>query len=92
MNIAADFYLVVRPTGDCWAHISLPIWVVEYPKTEDRPAFFQGYIATGKLINNQHPCEGGVNNIRIGNENRGFKTAEDAMQVAVDFATNGKPL
>jgi hypothetical protein len=83
VNVAADFYLVRRPTGDCWAHLTLPVWVVEYPKTEDRPTFFQAYIATGKLIKGQHPCLGGVDNKRIGNERNGFRTAEEAMAAAV---------
>jgi hypothetical protein len=80
--------LVHRPTGSCWAHDSLPVWVVAYPATLDRATFHQGYIATAKLIHGQHPCEGGVDNRRVGGE-RGFASLQEA-QDATEAAAGQK--
>jgi hypothetical protein len=89
MNEAQHFSIVHRPHGDCWAHDELPIWIVRYDRTDVRPEFFQAYIATEKPNGENHPCYGGANNKRIGNENTGFKTLEEAAQAAIAKATKG---
>lgn len=78
-----------RSHGQCWAHESLPIWIVEYPATNVRGRHFQAYIASGKLIRGKHPCAGGVDNKRIGSEN-GFMTSDEAMEAAEEKATDNK--
>lgn len=84
---AQDFETIQRPTGEVLAHKTLPIWVCYYPLAV-RGAFYQGYIATGKLIKGQHPCIGGVDNRRVGHED-GFRTVEEACAAAVAKAQGG---
>ena len=89
MSAAEQFAIVSRPTGQVLAHKTLPVWIVHYSKTSARGAFYQAYIATGTLLEGQHPCVGGVDNRRVGSED-GFETIEEACRAAIAKAT-GEP-
>jgi hypothetical protein len=77
----SQFETVQNPWGESLAHKTLPVWVVHYPMAHTG-AYFQAYIATGKLIKGQHPCQGGVDNRRVGSD-RGFQSAADAASAAI---------
>lgn len=81
--LPSGWHRISRAFGECVAHETLPVWVVEYPSTYVRQRHFQAYIATEKLINGQHPCEGGVDNKAVG-PSEGFQTLEAACASAVD--------
>ncbi len=67
--------------GESIAHEALPIWCVFYPDTYVRRAHWTAYIAIEKALTGRHPCEGGVNNKRIGPDS-GFHTLAEACDAA----------
>ena len=81
-SLPKGFSLARMGAGVCLAHDTLPVWIVKQPHFDGRSAFYQGYIAVGKLIKGRHPCMGGVDNRRVGDE-RGFKTLDEAARAAI---------
>lgn len=71
--VYGNFQFVECPYGACIASSALPVWIVEYPKTDDRARFFQAYKTPGCTLPGVQTCKGGVDNKRIGTE-RGFPT------------------
>lgn len=67
--------------GTSIAHDTLPIWCVFYGATNVRKEHWAAYIAIEPIIKGRHPCGGGVNNKRIGDEN-GFSTLSEACDAA----------
>lgn len=79
--VQGKFQFIARPYGECIASSTLPVWIVEYPRTDDRARFFQAYKTPGCTLPGTESCKGGVNNKRIGTE-RGFPTLGSAVLAA----------
>lgn len=77
-----QFETVTHAWGQSLAHKTLPVWVVHYPRTKATGEYWQGYIAIAKLIPGRHPCMGGVDNRRVGDQD-GFIDIESACAAAI---------
>lgn len=67
--------------GESIGHEYLPIWCVFYRETNVSRGHWSAYIAIEPTKRGRHPCEGGVNNKRVGSDS-GFKTLAEACEAA----------